>query len=176
MYRLSIFLLCAVSFLALAAADSFAGGLYGQWSGTADQSGPGDYKSSYPAKMMLQGETGQADYPSLGCGGALTLENQRENFYFYRESITYGQKKCIDGGLIAFEPEGNSVHWAWNGSGATATGVFTGRRYLPPCNECSASRDRCFAGCDNEPTLPEKSDCVNQCNKEYSCVIGYDCN
>ena len=175
MNRLSIFLICAVSILVLASSNSFAQDLYGKWSGTVNQTGPGDYKTSYPAEMSLEGGTGRTDYPSLGCGGTLTLENQRESFSFYREHITYGQKECIDGGLIAVEPNGDSVQWAWNGSGATASGVLTGTRQLPSCNECSVNRDRCFTGCDSESTLQEKNVCVNKCNAEYKCVMGYDC-
>ena len=176
MKRFYGFILFTLVVLLLASTNSFASGLRGSWSGTVNQSGPGDYSSSYSAQMTLQGETGSMDYPSLGCGGTITFENQRDNFYFYRESITYGQKKCINGGMIAVLPEGNSVQWAWNGSGATASGVLNGSRSLPPCNECSVSRDRCFTGCDSEPTLQDQNRCVNQCNAEYLCVMGSDCN
>src|SRR4030042_4521504 len=167
------FTICLVALLSVL--NAFAQELYGQWSGTVEQSGPGDYQSSYPATMVLNGTTGQMDYPSLGCGGTLTLENQRDTFSFYQESITYGQDECIDGGMVAVEPDGNSVHWAWNVRGVTVSGLLTGQRHLQSCGECTVSRDRCFEGCNREPTLLEQSDCVNRCNEEYSCVTGYDC-
>ena len=174
-FRIFWFLILCVLFLTCCS-TGVAAGISGRWSGSANQSGPGDYQTSFTIDMTLQGESGSIDYPSLSCGGTLTFENQRDTFTFYRESITYGRDTCIDGGLIAVEPNGNSLQWAWNAPGSTASGVLMGTRSLQSCSECSAARDRCFAGCDNEPTLPEQSNCVNICNQEYSCTIGYDCN
>lgn len=150
--------------------------LVGVWSGTVYQTGPGSESSAYPANMVLNGVSGSMDYPTLDCGGQLTFLNKRDTIYYYSESITYGRDKCINGGMIAVEPNGNSLQWAWNVSGVTVSGVLNGSRRLPPCAECSAARERCFTGCNSEPTLQDQNRCVNQCNKEYSCVMGYDCN
>lgn len=149
--------------------------LAGEWSGLVYQTGPGDHRESYHAEMILNGSSGSMDYPELHCGGQLTFLNKKENIYYYRESITYGRDKCIDGGMIAVEPSGNSVQWAWNITGVTVTGVLTGSRRLPSCAECDAARNRCFTGCDSAPTLQDKNACINKCNHEYTCVIGYDC-
>ncbi len=110
------------SFVSGAAAQN----LYGEWSGTVDQTGPGkDQRGRYQARMVLNGTQGQMDYPSLGCGGSLTFQNRNGDTSFYIEHIAYGRDKCIDGGRVAVQPSGNSVHWAWNGSFATASGVLT---------------------------------------------------
>ncbi len=75
--------------------------------------------------MLLEGATGRMDYPSLGCGGPLMLERSDGPTHYYRERITYGRDLCIDDGLIAVRLEAGSVHWRWEGSGATATAVLT---------------------------------------------------
>lgn len=168
MFQLRLLLCIFVIFLPIDLAG--AQQLSGDWSGTAQQSGPGDQRSQWHARMVLNGSTGQMDYPSLGCGGPLTFVNKNGNIWFYRERITYGADKCIDGGMIAVEPSGDSIQWAWNGSGATATAVLNGRRNWQSCNECDVQRSRCHTGCG-----PSGIACVNRCNSEYQCVMGYDC-
>jgi len=149
--------------------------LRGEWSGTVTQDPPGSQGATYPARMVLNGPTGTMAYDSLHCGGTLTLINKRGNIYFYRETITWGRDKCIDNGTVAVEPNGNTVQWAWSGSGYSASALLTGVRRIQSCAECSAARERCFAGCDSLATLPEKAACVNRCNAEYPCVMGDDC-
>ncbi|MDD5711207.1 MAG: hypothetical protein PHY31_00450 [Smithellaceae bacterium] len=149
--------------------------LTGQWSGVVNQTGPGSHRESYPARMSLNGATGTMDYDSLHCGGQLTFLNKRGTVYYYQESLTYGRDKCIDGGMVAVEPNGNDVQWAWNVPGVTVSGSLSGYREMQSCNECSAARDRCFTGCDSNPNLLDRSNCVNRCNQEYPCVMGSDC-
>ncbi len=100
-------------------------GLYGEWSGTVYQNGPHNFKSSYDAKIVLKGNTGQMNYASLSCGGTIVFERKSENKYFYRETITYGKSKCMDGGLIEVSLHGNSLDWTWTGGGATVKGTLS---------------------------------------------------
>ncbi len=102
--------------------------LAGEWSGTVYQIGPGEKTSGYPAKMILNGDSGSMDYHTLQCGGRLTFLNKKGNVYYFRESLTYGRNKCIDDGIVAVEPGENSVQWAWNGSGVSVSGQLVGSR------------------------------------------------
>lgn len=176
--KILLVLCCAFLLPLVCAAPVHAVELMGQWSGTVYQT-PAGSSSSYPAQMALNGDSGSMDYPSLQCGGQLAFLRQDGNTYYYRETITYGKNKCITGGTISVVPTGNSVQWNWDGSYQgtryLASGTLTGSRRLQTCAECSAARDRCFSGCNNEPNLIEQNRCVNQCNHDYNCVMGYDC-
>lgn len=167
------FLICAL--VLLCGENSFAEALYGKWSGIVQQFGPGDYKGSYFAEITLEGNSGKMNYPTLGCGGELSFENEKEGIVSYREHISYGQKKCIDGGLIAVRPSGDSLQWAWNGPQATASGILAGIRNMLPCDECVVLRGQCFVGCDKETDLLKRGKCVEKCKKEYECLKGRDC-
>ena len=95
------------------AGHATAGGLQGSWTGTVTQEGPGDERSTYPMKMRLRGNAGTIDYPSLACGGKLTYLGLRDGMYRYRETLTYGLKECIDGGLVTLTINGRSLSWVW---------------------------------------------------------------
>jgi hypothetical protein len=64
------------------------------------------------------------EYPSLQCGGSLTFERADGNVHLYRERITYGRDRCIDGSTLGVEPAGPSVRVEWNGSGARSTALL----------------------------------------------------
>ncbi len=118
--------LCAGLVVCVGVASGHAQTLSGQWSGTVHQTGPRNASESYPATMKLNGASGTMDYPSLGCGGSLTFMNKNGNIYYYRENITYGANRCTNGGMVAVQPGGNGVTWAWNLSGMTAAGQLSG--------------------------------------------------
>jgi hypothetical protein len=121
--------------LAVGAGGALAQTLEGEWCGTALQSGPGDHRSEWTANMVLDGATGRMDYPSLGCGGALSFERREGEVHYYRERIDIGQALCLDGGLIGVELRGGTAYWIWSGSGATANGELT-----PTCRAQSGVR------------------------------------
>ncbi len=126
-------LLAMITFLlaaTLAGSSAPSQTLSGQWCGEAEQTGPGDYRSRWSATLVLEESMGRMDYPSLGCGGTLTFERAEGRVDFYRERITYGRERCIDGGLVGVQSLQASVHWEWNGSGATATAALTARCQL----------------------------------------------
>lgn len=108
----------------LASAPAQAQTLSGQWCGVAEQTGPGDHRSEWPAIVQLKGPTGYTEYPSLKCGGTLTFERMDGNLHMYRERIDYGRGLCLDGGLLGVEPLGSSIRFEWSGSDARATGVL----------------------------------------------------
>lgn len=89
--------------------------IYGSWSGSAHQS-PAGSSSDYPVSMSLNESGGSTDYPSLGCGGTLSLVSGNELASEYIEHITYGNDKCIDGGAVTVRLKNNVVAWTWLGS------------------------------------------------------------
>jgi hypothetical protein len=109
----------------LAAGPAQAQTLSGHWCGTGEQTNPDGSKSHWTASMRLAGAAGHMDYPSLDCGGTLTLERSEGEVHFYRERISYGHDRCIDGGLLAVEPVGTSMRWEWTGSDVKATALLT---------------------------------------------------
>jgi hypothetical protein len=118
----------ALCLLAVAAARAET--LSGAWCGIAEQTNPEGDKSYWSAAMILRGTEGTMEYPSLDCGGTLTYERSDGGVHFYREHITWGRDRCLDGGLVAVEPVGTSVRWEWTGSGVKATAELT-----PTCPE-----------------------------------------
>ena len=62
------------------------------WVGIFDQPNFGEYPV-----MLTLGDFIRVDYPSLPCGGFLTLEKIEGDTAYLRERITYGQGTCRDG-------------------------------------------------------------------------------
>lgn len=121
---LSLVLLAFAAYATLA----YAVGLGGSWSGSVTQSEP---SQTYPMEMQLFGAKGNIGYPSLGCGGNLLLLRVDEGKTFvYRESLTYGRDKCIDGGVVQIRRHSlggdTNWEWRWDGSGVTVRGVVRG--------------------------------------------------
>ena len=118
----------------LAAVPAHAQPLTGYWCGVGEQSNPDGTRSDWTARMHLTGPGGTMDYPSLDCGGTLTFERRDGDVHLYRERITYGRDRCIDGGLVAVEPLNTSLRWQWTGSGVTASSLLA-----PDCQERPSS-------------------------------------
>lgn len=112
---------------ALLAINAYAEGLGGSWEGKVTQDNP---SSTYPMEMNLYGEKGNINYPSLSCGGNLEFVRTDGKSYWYREHLTYGKDKCIDGGMIQMHRHalGDDTYWdwRWDGGGATVRGVIRG--------------------------------------------------
>jgi hypothetical protein len=79
---------------------------------------------------------GIVTYPSLNCGGTLTLESQTEDSITLHENITFGIPFCIDQGTVVLtsRPPGG-LDYAWTRNAVNATGslhkVLTGDNELP---------------------------------------------
>jgi len=97
--------------------------LSGVWSGIVSQANP---KESYPMTMKLEGPTGTTEYPTLGCGGKVSLLKDDGPATVYLEHLRYGQGKCIDGGVIAVVPHEDTLIWEWRGGGVSASAVLKG--------------------------------------------------
>jgi len=86
------------------------GGLAGKigiWEGVGQQSG-----ISWTIKIDIK-EGGQLiEYPSLGCGGVLTLLTETDTQLIFREKITFGG--CVDNGFVELTDESsNKLIYRW---------------------------------------------------------------
>jgi hypothetical protein len=104
-----------------------AAGIGGTWDGDVTQS---DNNETYPVQMELYGDVGSIAYPSLRCGGQLTLIRSSGTSHWYREHISFGGDHCIDGGTVQLSPspfgDPTRWNWRWDGSGISARGVLRG--------------------------------------------------
>jgi hypothetical protein len=116
-----------VLFSAVAPIDSYAAGLGGSWEGQVTQSDP---PLNYPMGMNLYGNAGNINYSSLGCGGNLEFIRTDGTSFWYREHLTFGKDKCIDGGIIQMRRhspgDDTTWDWRWEGGGVSVRGLIRG--------------------------------------------------
>jgi hypothetical protein len=107
--------------------NSHAAGLGGSWEGQVTQTNP---PSNYPMEMKLYGNNGNINYLSLHCGGNLEFIRTDGTSFWYREHLTFGKDKCIDGGTIQLHRlalgDDTSWDWLWEGGGVSVRGVVRG--------------------------------------------------
>jgi hypothetical protein len=89
--------------------------LAGTWVGDGHQSPAGVAGADWSIAMTINDGGASIDYPSLGCGGSLTEISRDDTSAQYRESITYGQDKCVDGGAITVRYVNGNLAWSWFG-------------------------------------------------------------
>ena len=89
--------------------------LTGTWVGSGHQSPAGTTGADWSIAMTISDSGASIDYPSLSCGGSLAQISRDETSAEYRESITYGQDKCIDGGAITVRFFKGNLSWTWVG-------------------------------------------------------------
>lgn len=96
----------------------------GKWIGSVFQI-PAGTQQMYPVTMTISDTGGSIDYPSLGCGGTLSVEARSQGVMTLRERITYGRSRCIDQGVVELRIAGDRVEWIWTGSGYIARSSLT---------------------------------------------------
>jgi len=96
----------------------------GKWSGNVKQWGAKMPDYAVEMDLDLSGG-GSIGYPGLECGGTLTFIRKEERSFFYRERITYGKEKCIDGGTLRLTPRDDKLDWYWFGGPVSARALLT---------------------------------------------------
>jgi hypothetical protein len=82
----------------------------GVWQGFGVQ----DNDTSWLIKMTLRAGRYAIDYPSLNCGGTLTLLRQDAISIEFNEKITYGKDICVDNGRTVLVQRGiDSAQFRW---------------------------------------------------------------
>lgn len=141
--------------------------LSGTWSGTVSQ--PGAKHPTYFTKMSLdRSGGGSIDYPELQCSGTLTFIGKEGPSFVYRERITHGKTKCIDGGTLKVTPRGNLLDWYWSGGGEVASATLTGTAVPEQmkCSDCTAIFYRDDRACSaSGGNLLEIANCQNRALK-----------
>ena len=90
-------------------ASSVTNNFQGTWEGQGYQY---DIEESWTIKLVIAEGQYKIDYPSLQCGGVLTLLNATANKMEFREKITYGL--CVDNGDTVITKTGpNTANFAW---------------------------------------------------------------
>jgi hypothetical protein len=89
--------------------------LNGLWRGTGHQSPAGDSGADWTIAMTIGDGGGSIQYPSLSCGGSLTQISRDATSAQYLETITFGQKACINGGTITVRYVNGNLAWSWSG-------------------------------------------------------------
>jgi len=83
----------------------------GLWEGTGTQY---DSNSSWSIRLTAVGGEYSIEYPSLGCGGTLTLLSNGPSKLELNESLSYGASRCVNNGKIVLEKtHENSVKFRW---------------------------------------------------------------
>jgi hypothetical protein len=90
--------------------------LDGTWRGTGHQSPAGSSGADWTIAMTINANGGSIEYPSLSCGGTLTQLSRTDTSAEYREHITHGQGRCVDGGTILVKYQNSQLAWSWSGS------------------------------------------------------------
>ena len=108
-------LLLATAITLLAACFAHAQTPSGLWQGIALDVRANAPPETYPVRIRVEGEEVRVDYPTLACGGRLDRLRVVGDFVEYRERLTYGLDKCIDGGRVALRPQGGRLLWYWTG-------------------------------------------------------------
>lgn len=85
--------------------------LQGVWEGSAYQP---NTTSNWTIKTTIANTQASIDYPSLRCGGDLTLLKRTANQMQFRETLTYGKSTCVNNGKTVITQTGaNTAAFEW---------------------------------------------------------------
>lgn len=88
----------------------------GSWVGLGLQVNPDGKSDTWAIKMRIDANgSARIDYPSLQCGGTLIPVRTLADGAEYRERLTYGADKCVDGGTVGVHLRAGKLMWYWTG-------------------------------------------------------------
>lgn len=83
----------------------------GVWTGDGYQF---DSSGRWSIKVTISQKNTLIAYPSLKCGGTLTLLKKSIHEMAFKERITYGKKRCLNGGKVVLKLTGpGKANYAW---------------------------------------------------------------
>jgi hypothetical protein len=89
--------------------------LTGVWRGNGHQTPTGSSGADWTILMTIGDSGGSIQYPSLNCGGSLAQISRDATSAQFLETITYGQKVCVNGGTITVRYANGNLAWTWFG-------------------------------------------------------------
>ncbi|KAB7886193.1 hypothetical protein [Poseidonibacter ostreae] len=85
--------------------------IQGTWTGNAKQF---NNNTEWSVKVNIVDGKYTISYPSLNCGGVLTLLKSTKTQVTFREKITYGKLKCVDNGIATIKlTSSNTSEYKW---------------------------------------------------------------
>ncbi|MFO1184101.1 MAG: hypothetical protein U1E56_04875 [Bauldia sp.] len=109
-------LIVAHSSWAVAAEDN----LIGKWTGLVLETGTNGAVDVWDVTLTVADlDHATIAYEGLDCGGTLAFLRTVGNVREYRETLTYGREKCIDGGTVGFSLNRGKLLWYWSGEGTS---------------------------------------------------------
>lgn len=100
----------------------------GEWEGVGKQ----DNDTQWSIRVNIRPNLYVIDYPSLTCGGVLTLLNTTDTSLVFKETLTYGFAQCINHGEVVLNKVAEhkaDYHWFSSQNKMEAVGNLT--RKLP---------------------------------------------
>lgn len=94
----------------------------GKWQGTATQLEATGSTSHYPLALDVAADSASITYPSLGCSATLTRLPSPDERPEFRETLTKGNNRCFDGGMVTLDPQSDSKKMIWRWEQANAKG------------------------------------------------------
>lgn len=101
--------------------------IQGTWIGKAKQF---NNNSTWSVNVNIENNNYTVSYPSLSCGGVLTLLNSTKTQAKFRENITYGKSKCVDNGILILAIKSNNkadYKWYYKSGKFGASGLIQKR-------------------------------------------------
>ncbi|APW66018.1 hypothetical protein LPB137_09210 [Poseidonibacter parvus] len=99
--------------------------IQGTWTGKAKQF---NNNVTWSVKVNIENNNYTVSYPSLNCGGILTLLDSSKTQVKFRENITYGRSKCVDNGILTLSTTSNNnaeYKWYYENGKFGALGLMT---------------------------------------------------
>jgi hypothetical protein len=103
-------LLLSLSCLANAGQNDTLNQFMGEWEGAGKQ----DNGTQWSIRVNIRPTLYVIDYPSLTCGGVLTLIKTTDTSLVFKETLTYGIAQCINQGEVVLNKVAEhkaGYHW-----------------------------------------------------------------
>jgi hypothetical protein len=88
----------------------------GSWDGVALEVLAGGETQLYTIQLHIGADgAGKTNYPTLACGGVLSLLRKLGDVLEFRERLTFGRDNCVDNGTIGVWLKAGKLVWYWTG-------------------------------------------------------------
>ena len=95
--------------------------LAGRYTGTGVQSDGQRWQLTVTVKSTTTGLCATAEYPGVGCSSEWICHGVQEGGQISAtERLTRGKDKCIDGGEMLMDFQGDELEWSWRKDGQSA--------------------------------------------------------